>query len=497
MTYEAERSQHAAETEEVLPSLLDQAIKATKQTERDEAQRLIDLLVRKALDGTVVYSKNLTITLNEAIRRLDEKLSTQVSAILHDPDFLKLEGTWRGLHYLVKNADTTSPIKVKMLNVSKRELSRDLARAVDFDQSEMFRRIYDSEFDTPGGEPYGALIGDYEFGNHPEDIDCLSSMSNIAAASYAPFIASTNAKMFGLEDFRELSKPKDLKNIFGAGEYARWRSFRDSADSAFVVLTMPRVLARTPYGSASKTIDEFAFEEAPKDERGRELALEHNQYCWMNASYVLGARLTDAFAQHGWCTAIRGAETGGKVSDLPTHAFYSDDGDIDQKCPTEIGIGGRREVELSECGFFPLSHYKNTDYAVFFGAQTVRRPKKMDRPAAQSNENISAKLPYVMAVSRFAQYLKIIGRDKIGSFMEVGDCSAWLRRWINNYVNADNNATAETRMRYPLRDAKIEVTTIPGRPGSYHAVAHLRPWLQMEELTASLRLVAEIPQKRD
>jgi type VI secretion system protein ImpC len=321
-------------------------------------------------------------------------------------------------------------------------------------------------------------------------------MSNVAAAAYAPFLSATNAKMFGLNDFRELSGVQDLKTTFESGEYARWRTFRESADSAFVALTMPKVLARVPYGRATKSIEEFAFEETPKDSQGRDKALEHDQYCWMNSSYVLGTKLTQAFAEHGWCTAIRGAEGGGKVTNLPIHSFQSDEGDIDEKCPTEVGIGDRRDYELSQCGFIPLVHYKNTDHAVFFSGQTVHKAKEMETPAATANEEISARLPYVMAVSRFSQYLKIIGRDKIGSYMEAVDCGAWLTKWINRYVNADPGATAAAKMMYPLRDAKVEVTEVPGRPGAYHAIAYLRPWLQMEELTASMRLVAEIPQRK-
>jgi type VI secretion system protein ImpC len=497
MAAEAELSPaHAGATTTTEFSLLDQAISATKQTEPDQAQLLIKTLTEEALKGTVTFSKNLTISFNKAIALLDEQLSKQLAAILHHPDFTKFEGSWRGLHYLVMNTETGASLKIKMLNISKKELARDLAKAVDFDQSDMFKRIYENEFGMAGGEPYGALIGDYEFSNHPDDLDCLTSMSNVAAASYAPFITATNAKMFGLEDFRELSKPRDLKKNFAAQEYARWRSFRDTDDSAFVVLTMPKVLARVPYGAATKPIEEFDFEEAPKDAKGNEKALEHNEYCWMNAAYVLGVRLTDAFAQYGWCTAIRGAEGGGKVQNLPTHSFRSDDGDLDQKCPTEVGITDRREFELSECGFFPLSHYKNTDYAVFFGGQTAKKPAKYDRPDATANAAISARLPYVMAVSRFAQFIKVMGRDKIGSFMEAEDCGAWLTRWIHNYVNASDTASAESKARFPLRDARVEVKEIPGRPGAYNAVAYMRPWLQMEELTASLRMVAKIPDKK-
>jgi len=301
--------------------------------------------------------------------------------------------------------------------------------------------------------------------------------------------------MFGFSDFTELSKPRDIEKIFQTQEYVRWRSFRDTEDSAFVALTMPRALARIPYGAATKAVDEFAFEEAPKDAKGRDKPLQHDEYCWMNAAYVLGARMTDAFAQTGFCTTIRGLENGGKVDNLPVHTFQSDDGDVDSKCPTEIGLTDRRSAELDKCGFLPLSHYKKTDYAVFFGGQTAKKPKKYDRAEANDNAQIGARLPYIMATSRFAHFLKVMARDKIGSFMEASDCEDWLQRWIRNYANDSVTASAEMKARYPLRDARIEVKEIPGKPGAYNAIAHLQPWLQMEELTASLRLVARIPTK--
>jgi type VI secretion system protein ImpC len=320
-------------------------------------------------------------------------------------------------------------------------------------------------------------------------------MSNVAAAGFAPFISAAGPKMFGFEDYRELSKPRDLSKIFETAEYAKWRSFRDTEDSRFVTLVLPRVIARLPYGAATKPVDEFRYEEAPFNDDGSARAMEHKDYCWMNAAFVYATRLTDAFAQTSWCTAIRGAEGGGKVTNLPTHVFTSDDGDSDTKCPTEIGITDRREAELSNNGFLPLCHYKNTDYSVFFGGQTAQKPKKYDRPEATANAAISARLPYIMATSRFAHFLKVMARDKIGSFMEASDVETWLNRWIQNYVNPMEGAGQEARAKYPLREAKVEVKEIPGRPGSYNAVAYLRPWLQMEELTTSMRMVARIPQK--
>jgi type VI secretion system protein ImpC len=475
-------------------SLLDQVIAVTKQTERSRAEDLLRALTDEALKGTVTWNKNVSQTINEGIRAIDEALSKQLAKILHHPDFQKLEGSWRGLHHLVMNSETSTQLKLKVFNVSKRDLFKDLDKAVEFDQSQMFKKLYENEFGSPGGEPYGALIGDYEFTNHPDDIELLSKMSNVAAASFCPFISAASPGLYGFESWTELSKPRDLEKIFDTVEYAKWKSFRESEDSRFTTLVMPRVLARLPYGSKTKPIDEFNFEEVELDRQGKAKPVPHEHYTWMNASYVLGTRLTDAFAKYGFCVAIRGAEGGGKVEGLPAHIFTSDDGDPDLKCPTEIGITDRREAEVSKLGFLPLCHYKNTDYAVFFGAQSCQKPKKYDRPEATANAAISARLPYIMATSRFAHYLKVMARDKIGSFMEAADCEKWLNRWISNYVNNDPTSGPGMRAKFPLREASVQVKEIPGKPGSYHAVAYMRPWLQMEELTASMRMVARIPQ---
>jgi type VI secretion system protein ImpC len=494
-TAEQTQTAGAAEvTQEAGPSLLDQAISATKQTERSRAQELLSALTEEALKGTVTWSKNVSATIKQGMAAIDEAISKQLAAILHHPKFQKLEGSWRGLHHLVMNSETSATLKIKLLNVSKRELFKDLDKAVEFDQSQMFKKLYENEFGSPGGEPYSALVGDYEFSNHPEDIEMLSKISNVAAAAFCPFLSATDSGMFGFESWSELSKPRDLEKIFSSVEYAKWTSFRESEDSRWVSLVMPRVLARLPYGATTKPVEEFDFEEGQFDKKGNPKALDHDHYTWMNAAYVLGTRLTDAFAKYGWCTAIRGAEGGGKVENLPTHIFKSDDGDVDMKCPTEIAVTDRREAELSKLGFLPLCHYKNTDYSVFFGAQSTQKPKKYDTADATANAAISARLPYLLASSRFAHYLKVMARDKIGSFMEASDCEAWLNRWITNYVTADPKPSEETKARYPLREAKIEVREVPGAPGSYSAIAHLRPWLQMEELTTSLRMVARIPQ---
>jgi type VI secretion system protein ImpC len=475
--------------------LLDTILDLTPQTERNRAKELVTTFVEEATKGTLVYKKDLCRSIQACIKELDAQLSKQLAAIMHAPEFQKMESTWRGLNYLVMNSETSTTLKLKVLNVSKKELLKDMEKAVEFDQSQMFKKLYETEFGMPGGEPYGALIGDYEFVNHPDDMTILEKMSGVAAAAFCPFISAASPTLMGLGSYADLSKPRDLAKIFDAIEYVKWRSFRDSEDSRFVTLVMPRVLSRLPYGSNTKPIDDFDFEEAPLDSKGRSKPVPHDQYAWMNAAYVFGTRLTDAFAKTGWCTAIRGRENGGTVEGLPAHIFKSDDGDSDLKCPTEIGITDRREKELSDLGFLPLCHFKNTDYSVFFGAQTTQKPKKYDRPEATANAALSARLPYIMATSRIAHYLKAIARDKIGSFMEREDMQDFLERWIARYVCADARPTAEMKARLPLAAAQIEVKEVPGKPGSYNAIAWLRPWLQMEELTQSLRLVASLPKR--
>ncbi len=492
---ERETQNEAAEAEaaESGLSILEQAVSATKQTEPDQAQELLKTLAEQALEGTVVWDKNLTQTINKAIAAIDSAISDQLAAIMHHEKFQKLEGSWRGLHHLISNSETSATLKIRMLNVSKKEISKDLSKAIEFDQSHLFKSIYESEFGQAGGEPYGVLIGDYEFNNTPDDISTLGEISHIAAAGFCPFIASAGPQMLGLDTYEDLAKPRDLEKIFQTAEYTKWRSFRESEDARFVTLTLPRTLARLPYGESTSPVEGFRYEEFPLDEGGRNIQTDHDKFCWMNASYVMGTVMTKAFAENGWCTQIRGAEGGGKVEGLPSFSFLSEDGDVDLKCPTEIQIADRREAELSKLGFLPLCHYKNTDYAVFFGSQTTQKPKKYDRPDATANAAISARLPYIMATSRIAHYLKVMARDKVGSFLEAQEAEQMLNRWINNYCNASDDASAESKAKYPLKEARVQVVEEEGAPGSYNAVAYLRPWLQMEELTTSLRLVANIP----
>jgi len=485
---EAAADQTRADQASAPESLLERAIQATRQTDDGEARELLRTLSREAMKGTVSWNRNLTVTLRQAMDAIDAAITRQLREIMHQAPFQQLEGSWRGLHYLVMNTETGTSLKLRVMNASKKEVARDLARSVEFDQSQTFKKLYENEFGSPGGEPFGALIGDYTFTSHPDDLAFLGTMSNAAAAAFCPFLTAADPALFGFKDWTELSRPRDLTRIFESAEYIQWRSFRDSEDARFVCLSMPRVLSRLPYGEQTRPVEAFAFEEM--DPEGKPAAVD---YTWMNASYVLGTRLTEAFAQSGWCTAIRGAQGGGRVDGLPVHLSTTDDGDTDMQCPTEIAITDRREAELSSLGFLPLSHYRNTDYAVFFGGQTAQKPRQYDTPDATANACISARLPYIMASSRIAHYLKVMGRDQIGSFAEAEDMENWLNRWINTYVNASEDGGQKMRAKYPLREARIQVKPVPGKPGSYNAVAWLRPWLQLEELNSSLRMVARIP----
>lgn len=492
----------SAEVETQAPeesSYLSQVVKATEDLiSEEDAKTLMQGLINEVDGETITWDKSVTQSISKWIDRIDQEISSQLATIMHTGEFQKLEGSWRGFHHLVFSSETSSQLKIKVLNATQRELAKDLENAIEFDQSKLYKKIYEAEFGSPGGEPYGALIGDFEFTKHPEDIEFLGKLSELASAAFCPFISAASPKLLNLpSSFTSLPRPRDLAKVFDGPEYVQWRALRESEDARFVSLTLPRSLARLPYGKGTKKVDEFGFEEVSLSKDGKVVQVPHDQYCWMNTAYVLGAKLSEAFSKTGWCTAIRGAENGGRVSGLPAHLVLTDDGDHEVKCPTEIGITDRREKELSDLGFLSLCHYKNTDYAVFFGSQSIQKPKSYGpkNSAATANAAISARLPYIMATSRIAHYLKVIARDKIGSFMEPEDCQEFLNNWIADYICADEKPTAEMKARFPLAEAKIEVREIEGKPGSYHAIAWLRPWLQMEELTTSLRLVAEIPER--
>jgi type VI secretion system protein ImpC len=490
MAKDAQQTQadSAVSTEET--SALDQILETTKiaknDWEREQSREQIATLVQEALIGTLRMSKDVEATINARIASIDRALTDQLNAIMHKEEFQKLEASWRGLHYLVMQSETSTTMKIRVLNVSKNDLAKDLEKAVEFDQSALFKKVYEEEYGTFGGAPYGALIGDYEFGKHPVDFSLLEKLSNVAAAAHAPFISAAAPSMLGLENFTDLPNPRDLAKKFETPDYAMWKSFRESEDSRYVGLTLPHILMRLPYGPDTVPVEAFNFKE---DVDGT----DHSKYLWGNAAYAFGARLTDAFAKYGWCAAIRGVEGGGRVDGLPTHTFRTDEGEIALKCPTEIAITDRREKELSDLGFIPLVHCKGTDFAAFFGAQSAQKGKKYDTAAATANARLSTQLQYMMAMSRFAHYLKSIMRDKIGSFMTRKDCEDFLNRWIKSYVISTEDAGQELKAKYPLKEARIEVSEIPGKPGCYRAVSYLKPHFQLDEITISLRLVAELP----
>jgi type VI secretion system protein ImpC len=434
----------------------------------------------------MTVSKDVEAMINARIAQIDHLLSIQLNEILHHPSFQKLEGSWRGLKYLMDQSETSDQLKIKVLNCSKKELLRDLQRAPEFDQSALFKKVYEEEFGIFGGAPFAALIGDYEIGKGPEDMEFLERVAQTAAAAHAPFLTSASCDFFNLESYAQLDQPRDLSKVFDTTEYAKWKSFRQSEDSRYVGLCLPHILMRLPYGKDNVPIEEFAYEENVD-------GTDHSKYLWGNAAYALGARLTTAFATYGWCAAIRGVEGGGLVEGLPVHNFYTDEGDVVMKCPTEVPITDRREKELADQGFVPLVHCKGTDYAAFFSVQSAQKAKLYDKDAANANARLSTQLPYIFAVSRFAHYLKAMMRDKIGSFMSRTDCEHWLNKWISNYVTPDDTASPATKAKYPLREASVQVEEVPGKPGAYRAVAFLRPHFQLDELSVSLRLVAELP----
>lgn len=472
----------------LLDQIIEQSKVAKSAAEHGRARDLISELVAQVMQGTVVMSSNLTATLDARVAELDQLISAQVSAIMHTPEFQKLESSWTGLNYLVRNTSTSNNLKIKVLNATKKELVKDFQSALDFDQSVMFKKVYEEEFGTFGGAPFGTLLGDFEISRQPEDMYFIEQMSHIAAAAHAPFITAASPELFGLETYADLGRPRDLSKVFDTVEYAKWKSFREGEDSRYVGLTLPRFLGRLPFNPKDGvTVEGFNFVE---DVDGS----DHSKYLWCSAAYAFGARVTQAFEDFGWCAAIRGVEGGGLVEDLPTHTFKTDEGEIALKCPTEIAITDRREKELSDLGFIPLVHCKNTDYAAFFGAQSAQRSKKYNTDAANANAVLSAQLQYVFTVSRIAHYMKAMMRDKIGSFAAASNVEDFLNRWLMQYVLLDDNATQEAKAQFPLREASVQVSEVPGRPGVYRAVSFLRPHFQLDELSVSLRLVAELPQ---
>jgi len=477
----------AAVAQEV--NLLDQIVEQGRFTDtntRERGKNLIKEFVGQVLEGSMALGRDADQMITARVAQIDHLISLQLNEILHHAAFQQLEGTWRGLKYLLDQSETGSQLKIRILNASKKDLLRDLQRAPEFDQSAMFKKVYEEEYGIFGGEPFGALVGDYEFGRHPEDLELLEKVSQVAAAAHAPFLSAASPELLNLQSYTALDQPRDIGKIFDSTEYAKWKGFRESEDSKYVCLTCPRVLMRLPYGRDTKPVEGFNFEEGVD-------GTDHSKYLWGNAAYALAARMTSAFAEYAWCVAIRGVEGGGLVDGLPSHTFRTDEGDVALKCPTEVAITDRREKELADQGLVPLVHCKGTDKAAFFSIQSCNKPKVYDSDAATANARISAQLPYMMATCRFAHYLKAMMRDKIGSFMSREDCWRFLNRWISQYVTLDDKASQSTKAKYPLREARVDVEEVKGKPGVYRATAFLRPHFQLDELSVSLRLVAELP----
>ena len=472
----------------LLDTIVQEGNMAVEASQADYAKKLIGQFAVQILDEGMKASPDQGVVdmINQRIAQIDELMSKQMNAIMHAPEFQALESSWRGLHDMVMNTETSTRLKLRLLNITKKELLRDLEKAVDHDMSSLFKKIYEEEYGTFGGHPFSCLIGDYYFGRHPQDITLLDKISHVAAAAHAPFISSASPALFDMKRFTDLSVPRDLSKIFESGELDGWRSFRDGEDSRYVALTLPRYALRLPYGAKTIPVENFNFEE---DVDGR----DHDKYLWGNAAYLVGLRLTDAFAKYSWTTAIRGVEGGGKVESMKTHKFLTDEGDIAVKCPTEVTITDRREKELNDLGFLSVVHAKGTDFAAFFGGQTVNKPKVYNKDLATANARLSSALPYILAASRFAHYLKVIMRDKIGSFQTAQNVEEYLNTWLSQYVLLNDGAGQSVKAQYPLREGRVDVVEVAGKPGVYKATVYLRPHFQLEELTTSLRLVAELP----
>ncbi len=459
----------------------------------DDAKSAVEVavqtLAQQALANTQIIGDDVVKSIEAMIAGIDQKMSEQMNHVLHHADMQKLEGAWRGLHHLVNNTETDELLKIRVMNVSKAELGKTLKRykGTNWDQSPIFKKVYEAEYGQFGGEPFGCLVGDYYFDQSAPDCELLGEMSKICAAAHAPFISAASPTVMQMESWQELANPRDLTKIFSTPEYAAWRSLRDSDDARYLGLTMPRTLARLPYGARSNPVEEFNFEE----DTG---AADHNRYTWQNSAYAMAVNINKSFKMYGWCSRIRGIESGGAVEGLPAHSFPTDDGGVDMKCPTEIAISDRREAELAKSGFMPLIHRKNSDFAAFIGAQSLQKPAEYDDPDATANANLAARLPYLFATCRFAHYLKCIVRDKIGSFKERGDVEHWLNNWISQFVVSNpENVGEETKAKKPLAAAEVVVEEIEGNPGYYSSKFFLRPHYQLEGLTVSLRLVSKLP----
>jgi type VI secretion system protein ImpC len=473
-------------------SLLNKEFKPKSDEAKSAVETAVLTLAQQALANTKLIGSDVIVSIEAMIAEIDKKMSEQVNAILHHAEFQQLESAWRGLHYLVNNTETDEMLKIKVFNISKNELGKTLKRykGTAWDQSPIFKKVYTEEYDQFGGHPFGCLVGDFHFDHSAPDAELLGEMAKIASAAHAPFITGASPTVMQMGSWQELANPRDLTKIFTTPEYAAWRSLRESEDSRYLGLAMPRFLSRLPYGAKTNPVEAFNFEE----ETG---GGDHSKYTWCNAAYAMATNINRSYKLYGWGTSIRGVESGGAVEGLPAHTFPTDDGGVDMKCPTEIAISDRREAELAKNGFMPLVHRKNSDFAAFIGAQSLQKPQEYDDPDATANANLAARLPYLFATCRFAHYLKCIVRDKVGSFKDRGAMEKFLNNWIMNYVDGDPaNSSETTKAEKPLAAAEVTVEEIPGNPGYYSSKFLLRPHYQLEGLTVSLRLVSKLPSEK-
>ena len=469
-------------------ALLQKEFKPNTDAKKSRIEQAVQTLAQQALGDAQVIGDDIFLTIEGMIAALDRKLTEQINPIIHHPDFQQLESSWRGLNYLVMNTPTGKDLKIRVLNISKDETRKMLRQYKDaaWDQSPLFKKVYEAEFGQLGGQPFGAFTCDYYFDNSGPDVEIMKGLSKIGAAAHAPIIAGTAPQMMGMQSWQELANPRDLGKQFDSVDYMAWRSFRDMSDSKYLALTMPRFLGRPIYGPNTNPVDEFAFDEQTDG--------SHEKHLWVNAAYGLAVRITDAFKSYGWCTRIRGVESGGTIEGLPTATFPTDDGGVDAKCPTEIAISDRREAELSKSGFMALIHRKNTDQATFIGAQTVNAPKAYEDPAATANANLAARLPYIFASCRFAHYLKCMVRDWVGSNREGPQLQADLQSWILQYVDGSpDTSSEETKARKPLKEASIEILPDEENPGQYRGIFRFIPHYQFEGMDVSLSMVSRLP----
>lgn len=473
-------------------SLLQKEFRPKTDRAKERVQAAVRTLAQQALENSKVVGNDVFSTIDQLKAELDRKLTEQVNKIIHNPEFQKLESAWRGLSYLIDNSETGKDLKIKVMNITKDELGKMFKqyKGQSWDQSPLFKKIYEAEYGQLGGQPYGTLIGDYYFDHSPPDVDILAGLAKIGAAAHAPFISAAGPSLMGMENWQQIVNPRDLGKLFDTIDYAEWRAFRDSEDSRYVALAMPRFLSRRPYGAKSEPIDEFAFEE---DSGGGDAT----KYAWNNAAYAMGVNINRSFKDYGWCSRIRGVQSGGLVEDLPFATFPTDDGAVDMKCPTEVAISDRREAELSGAGLLPLIHRKNTNAAAFIGAQSAQRPKRYEDPAATSNANLAARLPYLFASCRFAHYLKCMVRDWIGKFADADSLTRELDSWVQQYVDAQPEVSSEaTKARQPLRGASIEVVADEENPGYYKGKFRFIPHYQLEGMDIGISMVSRLPKTK-